>query len=69
MRSILHLLAGQSKLSHASNRSAGMAIGIGMTWSAITSNGFLFKSADFQAQSDLCFDKLQYDIWASAIGS
>jgi hypothetical protein len=46
-----------------------VAIGIGMNWSAITSNGFLFKSADFQAQSDLCFDKLQYDIWASAIGS
>lgn len=41
-----------------------VAIGIRMSYSAITPNGFFFQSADFGAQSDLNFDKLQYDIWS-----
>lgn len=40
-----------------------VAIGIKMTYSAITDNGFMVKTADFSAQSDMNFDKLQYDIW------
>jgi hypothetical protein len=40
-----------------------VAIGIRMSYSAITKDGFYFNSADFSAQSDLNFDKLQYDIW------
>lgn len=40
-----------------------VAIGIRMSYSAITKDGFYFNSADFSAQSDMNFDKLQYDIW------
>jgi hypothetical protein len=40
-----------------------VAIGIKMTYSAITDQGFMVKTADFSAQSDMNFDKLQYDIW------
>ncbi|MEN1835644.1 hypothetical protein AAIM60_22445 [Pseudomonas lijiangensis] len=41
-----------------------VAIGIRMSYSALTPDGFFFQSADFSAQSDLNFDKLQYDIWS-----
>lgn len=40
-----------------------VAIGIKMTYSAITDNGFMVKTVDFSALSDMNFDKLQYDIW------
>lgn len=40
-----------------------VAIGIRMSYSVINGAGFCFRSADFSAQADMNFDKLQYDIW------
>lgn len=39
-----------------------LAIDLRMTISGITSGGFFFSSPFFHAQSDLLFDKLQYDL-------
>jgi len=40
-----------------------LAIDITMTYSFIGPNGFTFVSQNFPAQTDIQFDKLQYDIW------
>ena len=40
-----------------------VAIDIKMTYSFIGREGFYFMSQSFPAQTDISFDKLQYDIW------